>query len=313
MRIPTSTIVMTLALAVPVTLAALDSKSKKGSFKSSRDEMREEAEARMEREQVASAAADRDKQEKQEALFANVFGAGPAQLGPLFDGVRLGAPAASYEPDAVKRARMKVEADGGLRVRYEVDSVELVAVNVTVRGALGVDCKTKLESTWGEPTVHQMEPIWLDPAAHQRAVMQEHDSCAIRFDRYDDPHAWVERLPISAINAPVKQLKLDPSAYVTEHEIDWRGPGLGGGHAATNYTMTIEKGNVTDVLVHGDADLESLDDVRNLLTARLGSQPKETEGYRGTVYKWASRPPIALVVNERRFTLDIGGKEKLDR
>ena len=313
MRIPTSAIVMTVVLAVPVALALRETTNGSDhAFTSHRAQAIAARDEELAREELARHEAEEAKHQAEEArrelargMLANVAGARPAQLGSLFDGVVLGAPADSYAPDSARAALEAAERDGDVRVDFDVDKVKLSAIVVTLVGVERRECLDKLEARWGEPPVNS---AWRDERSHQRAVLVGTVDCAIRFDRFDTPKAWVDKLPLAAIGSPVKKVAIDPSALVGEDEIDWHAPGVGAGSTPTRITMSIANGKIEAIHLAAETDLETIEAVRSAISARLGMQPSPRTSYRDEAYEWKSRPRVELFSDGEEIVLDISAR-----
>jgi len=308
MRIPPSTIVMSLVLAVPIGLAIRDTLKdhKQGHRHVSDDPMIDDDgppsyDSAVEERRRIERDMEQERQRAQDlSLLRRVQGQIPAQLGPLFGDLELGAPApVGGTPPELDR----LVQSGDLTVHFDVDT-KLNGLVVTLNKIDRDTCRSQLTATWSTPSA---DDVWLDPSAHQRTSLDVSSRlCQLRFDRYDPPQAWVKKLPLTAVGSPVKSLAVDPSAYVSDHEIDWRAPGVGSGHTPTNVSVSIANGKVTDVLVNTDADAESLQEIRDALSAKLGHEPEVTQIGRTTRYTWPSRAPVMLVEYPTSFSLEIG-------
>jgi hypothetical protein len=327
MRIPPSAIVMVLAVSVPLTLAIRDSTKERetiGSVSSAYEEdlaearateeasvqvqearqerMRMEAEQRRDAEQKARQVAD-EKREAGLAVLRKVVGSTPATLGSLFPNIRVSAPLPA-DPRTVQTQIREIDPAGSVDVRIDADAKKLNAIDVTFSSLSRSQCQSELAVRWHDVGE---DGVWLDPATHARAVVDgSYEACTLHFDAFETLPVWIGKLPLNTIGTPAKKLALDPSAYVSEHEIDWRGPGVGAGRHPANYTVSLYNGKVAQILVYCDTDAVSLEELHTALAARLRSQPTRTDTSDKVHYEWSGTVPVRLSEGAGSFSILIG-------
>lgn len=326
MRIPPSVFVMSVVTAVPFGLAIRDTVKEKPAVSGDdltdddglgfgrRGAAESEAElARYEAEMKAEAAAREARTKERIAKLDQLVGAKAAQMGPLFDGIVLGAGAGSFQPENVRQRIERASSDGFLAVDFDADATALNAVTVTVSSDYETSdaCEqlaSKLTTAWG----HGTNNAWLDPATHQRATLTSDYTCVLRFDRYLDAASWVAQLPIDAVGTSADKLaqKLGPAAEVDEDLVAWSIPGVGFGKGATKIEAYAAKGRIIGFKVTGSADFDSTLQVRDALSAKLKAQPtKNSDSDYGdyNAYQWKKRVPVVLEQSDTdKFTVTVG-------
>jgi hypothetical protein len=321
MRIPTSVIVMSLVTAVPFGLGIRDTLNHKGAHaddelsgldfgggRSARERQRalDEYEAEMRREAADREARAKARLEKLDQLY----GAKPAQMGALLDGITLGAGAGSFQPENVRQRIENASRDGLLFVAFDTDAKALkgVEVRLTSDYESGDVCEKldeKLTAAWGKPT----NGAWLDPATHQRATL-DHEVCLLRFDTYAEPGDWVAQLPLSGVGTSIDKLAEQVGGDYEDGELTWHLPGLRYGKGATILTALSENGKVTGIRIDVGADFDSMLAVRDALSAKLKAQPQKQDGDEYSsfqTYEWKRKVPVVLETTDtNKFALVIG-------
>jgi hypothetical protein len=311
MRIPASTIVMSLVACLPFGLAIRDALSdhhgdrverlRRGDLELARDEASSDA---IRHRDAVARDTERSVEEERHArdhVVDTLIGERPATMGSLLDGLALGAPADSFQPESTRIAIERALQRAGVNVTFDLDALQLNGVTVSL-AAEPCPIGRALTARWGP----RADFVWLDAEHHQRAWYDD-SSCAIAFDRYDDAPTWVAKLPLTAIGAPARYFASNPSAEVDGNEITWTSPGLGIGHGPTKFLVVVANGKVEKIQVFAHASAATIDDVRKLLTAKLGVQPKA--GARDTDARWPSHPPVSayeLAVGEIGLTIGNG-------
>lgn len=304
MRIPPSVIVMALATAVPFGLGVRDALKHAGAsvedsfgdsldFRARRErEARERAyEAEMRAEQMA-----REARAKQRiGRLDQLYGAKPAAMGTLLDGIQLGADAGSFQPEHVRQRIEDVRREGLIHVSYDVDATSLDAVEISIAsddetGDVCAQLDDKLRAAWGPST----NGVWLDSAAHQRATL-DLDGCSLRFDRYLEPSEWAAQLPLSAVGANAEKFAdtLGGSAAVDDDHIAWSLPGLRYGRTSTKLEAFVDKGKITAIKATVDSDYDAMLAVRDAISATLKTQPKQ-QGEGTAFLAWKRKPEVVL-------------------
>jgi hypothetical protein len=280
-----------------------------GAGRSERERTRalEEYEAEARREQLARETKTKERLERLDQLFGDK----PAQMGPLFDGITLGAGAGAFQPENVRRRIESATSDGTMYVQFDADAKALNALNITIDNDYdtGNACEAledKLSAKWGAAANH----AWLDSATHQRASFDS-DTCILRFERYVDPTDWVAALPLNLVGTSVDKLKQTLDGNYDDSgdpaHIYWSGPGIGYGKGPTSYDAFFVNGKIKSVQATADSDFDSTLAARDAITAKLKGQPKTTGDDYYQVYSWNKRVPVELETSDRnRFTVSIG-------
>ena len=198
MRIPSSTIVMTVIAAVPFGLAIRDTALHRDRMHQ-RERDRAALEAQLQAEQAAAAVADEQEharvlaevaaRDKARRAHAHELLGAFAAPGPAFAPLQLGGPMPEALPEAV-HVTLDHHADVLHMASYPADDDE--------------GCSTLLDvavHAWGEPA---HDRVWLDLATHHRASITA--DCAVEFAQFDEPIAWVARLPLDAIGGSRAEL-----------------------------------------------------------------------------------------------------------
>jgi len=324
MRIPTSVIVMSLVTAVPFGLGVRETLKQQdvsadelgddgldfGSKRSARERRAEleEYEAELRREEAEREAKTKEKLTKLDQLY----GAKPAQMGTLLDGIRLGSGAGSFQPEDVRQRIENATRDGFMLVSFDADAKQLDAVEISLYGdyETGDVCEKlddKLTAAWG----HATNDAWLDPGTHQRATLDK-DSCKLRFDMYVEPVDWVAQLPLSAVGTSAEKLsqQLGGSAEFDDDRLYWNIPGLRYGKGDTKIEAYAVNGKIVGFKVTASSDFDSTLAVRDAISAKLKAQPKSEESeYESSfhLYEWKKRVPVSLETSDSdRFSVMVG-------
>ncbi len=322
MRIPPSVIVMSVLTAVPFGLGIRDTLAGKGvaaedgdddafDFDGSRSAAEREAKLAAYEAELRREAVEREQRAKERlAKLDQVYGTKVASMGPLLDGLVLGANAGSFQPEHV-RVRIERESRAGfLNVGFGVDASTLNAVNVYV--TTGYDdyetadpCEAlseKLTAAWG----HSTNGTWLDPATHQRATLDP-EPCRLTFDRYLDPADWVAQLPLTAIGGNAERFaeQLGPSANVEDDRVYWTISGVGYAERDTKLEAYVEKNRIIGFTATVASDFDSTVAVRDARAATRGAEPKRDEDT--GLWTWKRRVPVSLEQHRTNlFTVRVG-------
>ncbi len=321
MRIPTSVVVMSLLTAVPFGLGIKDTLSKKQSSSFDEDELdlggdrararaREARYAEYEREAAREAEERTVRREERTAKLDLLYGKHPASLGSLFDGIRLGADAGSFQPEAARERIYDATRDGFLNVVFDVDTTALRGVTVeisTVDYSESVDetcekLRDKLTTAWGRGT----GSTWLDPTTHQRASVDS-SFCALRFERYLEPAEWLASVHADAIGMKADKLAalVGPTAIVEDDVVSWQLPGVGFGTKPTTVEAYLENGKVVTIVAATDGDFDTIAAIRDSISARRKGEPTTDEDTGAWI--WKGRVPMTLdSTRVSRFELTVG-------
>ncbi|MGE5180986.1 MAG: hypothetical protein ACM31C_02945 [Acidobacteriota bacterium] len=310
MRIPPSVIVMSLLCAVPFGLAIRDAhRAKHATAHDDYDDLDEldssRGRAERDREEAMREMEEQTRQatEKRERarLATKLVGSDPASLGSLFDGVQLGAPAGSFQPDSV-RSEIASHSDV-VSVDWDVGQSRLDGVTATL---LGDDCEPLVEAigAWGTGR----DGRWENPASHQRAEF-DRVACSVHFERYVDTEAWIDRkdtaiVPLGAIGQPAQKLydRVQPllsGDLDTDDSFSWRDLGLAGAIGDTTLTAYKKNGKVIGLNVIFHTDGAGIDALEVRLTKLLGTRPTQpaADDDLGAV-TWKGRVPVTLTTGD---------------
>lgn len=304
MRIPPSAIVMTLLCAVPFGLAIRDAKHDKHASHHDDfedldgvDEYRSEASAERARiEEMERQEMERAKKSERDRVARRVVGSEPATLGSLFDGVALGAPAGSFQPESV-REELSRRSDV-VNVDWDVSASRLEAVTVSL---LGDDCDPLVAAVraWGTG----VDGRWTNPTAHQRAEL-DRVACSLRFERYVDVDAWIDRkgnpiVSLATIGQPAAKLHDSVQSLLTEdletdESFTWRDTGLAGAMGDTRITAFKKNGKIAALNVIFHVDATTLDALEARLTKLLGAPPAQSNEDETGALVWKGKLPVTL-------------------
>jgi len=302
MRIPPSVVVMSLVTAAPFALAIRDTLNNKhavrgdelGDYDARYDRENSRALAEYEAEMRREAEEREARSKERVAQLDQLYGVQKAAMGPLLEGIELGAGAGSFQPEHVRRRIENASREGFINVYFDADATALNAVNITVNsdGETADACEqltAKLEASWGAGTNN----VWIDPARHQRAAFDE-ERCTLRFDRYIEPTDWVAALPLAAIGANAEKFAdtLGGSAEVDDERIYWSMPGLRFGKQDTKLEAYVVNHKIVGFKATVDSDFDSTVAVRDALATKLKSQPNKDDY--DNVWAWKRRVPVTL-------------------
>lgn len=327
MRIPTSTLVMGLLTCVPFGLAIRDTAAgKTGAYVPGEDEDEdhdeyggEAFEARMRAAEEAAEAAEQEAQALRAQQLVQIYGAEPASLGAVFEGLRVGAPEAALG-GATMAGIHRLERTSGIKIELlhgagMLDAVLVRAARTSTEDEQDELCETleqRLTTAWGEgETDADDRVIWLNPVAGHRAVLADAPACELRFERYAAVDTWfaptspTSVVPVWAIGQPARRLveALGPAATVTGDVITWRAPGVGAGTGDTMLFAEVQRGKVVSLDAAFD---ESLVEQVGVHLIGLHGEPT-AEGDNLDLVRWRSKPPISLeAVSGARAHLRVG-------
>lgn len=303
MRIPPSVVVMSMITVVPFGLAIRDTVRHPAAnqdaldFDGARARARAEA-AQQQRWDEAERQAEAQHAAARARALDRLYGAAPASLGHVFDGIRLGARAADFQPATTRQAIQALEDEAGLEVSFDDDSGGLDDIAIDLGDACDV-LATKLHAAWGaSPT-----GTWRAPDG-QRAHLDV-DACTLTFDRTVDATAWLDRtttaiVPLGELGKPATDLDGRASETAGDEGLDWRGPGLGAGAGPTDLHATLDREKIVELTAEVDADAASIQGVRDRLTALLHVQPNTDQD---GILTWKGPIVVALEIDGTHLRL----------
>jgi hypothetical protein len=294
LRIPTSTIVMSLVAAIPFGLAIRDTVLHHDKLHELADEERLAAErARTEAAQelatqqayVQQLAAERQaREDRVRELARELVGHDFVTPGPAFHGQVLGQP----------------KLDG-------TDAISDAAGNVLAMSAKMADddiaCSTLRDvaaKTWGEPATDR---VWLDLRTHQRASITS--DCALEFGRFADAAAWVKALPLDAVGRSRAELA---HKFASHDDVDldaaWVAPGLDG-DAITQMWPVYEvehPDKLVGLQISTTATRATIERVAQELATRMHAKPVKSDD----AYTWRQPAPMRLELDDDKLVIELG-------
>ena len=298
---------MSLVTAVPFGLAIRDTVRHPSANEDALDFDGSHARARaLAAEQARWEAEERAAQARHEAARAKaihaLYGAAPASLGSVFDGIHLGAPSTEFQPDAARRAIQALESESGIEVAFDTDFAQLRGITVDL-GDTCDDLATQLRAAWGASPW----ATWRAPDG-QRAHLDT-DACSLTFDRSVDAAAWVDLdktavVPLALVGRPASDLDGHVADDSDDTGMSWRGPGLGMGNGGTEVQVDVENAKIVAVSAEVDADPGTIQAVQDRLTTLLHGAPAVD----GQVATWKGPPEVTLEVDGNHLRLVAGAQ-----
>jgi hypothetical protein len=295
MRIPTSTLVMSLVAAVPFGLAIRDTILH-------RDKLHEIAEAdRQDRERRA---AERAADESAQALYMQQLEQERQareervrQHASLLVGHDFVTPGLAYQGEELGHSKLDgvdtiVDANGNVLAMTATMTDDDVACSVL---------RDVASKTWGEPATDR---VWLDLRAHHRASITP--DCGLEFGRFAEPQAWVKDLPLDAVGKTrVELARRFASNGDPDPDGAWFMPGLDGDGLSRMWPIfdVAHPDKLIGLQIVTPATSPTIDRVVQQLATRLGAKPVHRED---GAYIW--RKPIAmkLEVDDATMFLELG-------
>jgi hypothetical protein len=310
MRIPPSAIVMTLLCGVPFGLAIRDSRRADKHAAHHEDEDLDDLDsmhssAAYERQHAMEEAERREREEavnlERSGVAKQIVGSEPAMMGTMFDGVALGAPAGTFQPESV-RSEIAKHSDV-LSVDWDVGQSRLDGALVTL---LGDDCEPLIRAVgrWGAG----VDSRWSNASMHQRAEL-DRAACSLKFERYVDVDAWIDRrdtaiVPLGAIGMSADKLhdRVQPLITAdldTDDSFSWTDVGLAGAMGKTELTAFKKNHKIVALTVLFHTDSAGIDALEARLTKLLGSKPAPSSGDEdlGGV-TWKGRVPVTFTTGD---------------
>jgi len=279
MRIPSSTIVMTVVAAVPFGLAIrdtvlhhdrlgqleLDRKAAAAELVAEQQHAaaeEAEASARLARE---TAARDKARRERAHELLG-----GFAAPGPAFAPLQLGAPVPIENHN---EAALTVDSHGNV--------IEMASAPVDDDEGCSTLADVAVHE-WGEPA---HDHVWLDLDAHRRAMITP--DCEVVFAQFDEPIAWVRQLPLDAIGGSRAALAKRFATPDADPDAAWPMPGLDGDELTAMWPVydVARPDKLVGLQISTTATRATAQHVIEALSARLGAKPAHGDD---DSYHWKS-------------------------
>jgi hypothetical protein len=295
MRIPTSTLVMSLAAAVPFGLAIRDTILHHDKLHELAEADRQDSERRA-AEQAAEAAAqtvymqqlEQERQAREERVRQHaslLVGHDFVTPGLAFQGEELGN-------SPVYGVAEIADATGNVLAMTATMSDDDVACSVLREVA---------SKTWGEPA---SDRVWLDLRTHHRASITP--DCGLEFGRFVDAATWVKDLPLDAIGKSRGDLaRRFASNGDPDPDADWYEPGLDGDGLTRMWPVydVAHPDKLLGLQIVAPATSQTIERVVQELATRLGVKPVHRDD---DAYVW--RKPIAmkLEVDDGKVLVELG-------
>lgn len=203
-----------------------------------------------------------------------LYGAKPAQLGPMFDGITLGMPYG-----AVDESRFKKTNDVPISI-VVIPEYEAVA-GIEVRSndqELCHELRARVVAAWG-PSANEQ---WFDPATHQRATVRAYQ--CLSFAKYTPLAEWIgDKKPewLALVGTKVDKLRqqetVEQADQFDDDSLLWQRPPLEGGIEPMRFTARVARGTIVGVTIDVRSDDETITAVFDRLERSLG-KAKELEG-----------------------------------
>jgi hypothetical protein len=295
MRIPTSTLVMSLVAAVPFGLAIRDTILHRDKLHQLADEEREETERRAAERAAEDAARvlytqqlEQERQAREDRVrqhATQLVGHDFVTPGLAFQGEELGN-SPVYGVDTI------VDATGNVLAMTAAMADDDVACSVLREVAA---------KTWGEPA---SDRVWLDLRTHQRASITQ--ECGLEFGRFAETAAWVKGLPLDAIGKSRDELaRRFASNGDPDHDAAWFVPGLDGDGLTRMWPVydVAHPDRLLGLQIVTPATPATGERVVQELATRLGAKPVHRDD---DAYVW--RKPIAmkLEIDDGKIFIDLG-------
>ncbi len=295
MRIPTSTIVMSLVAAVPFGLAIRDEILHHDKLHQLADEDRQDSERRAAERAAEDAAQavytqqlEQERQAREERVREHatlLVGHDFVTPGLAFQGEELGN-------SPVYGVNTIVDAAGNVLAMTAVMADDDVACSVL---------RDVASKTWGEPA---SDRVWLDLRTHQRASITP--ECGLELARFVETSAWVKDLPLDAIGKSRSDLARrfasngDPAP-----DAAWYAPGLDGDELTRMWPVydVAHPDKLLGLQIVTPATPATAERVVQELATRLGAKAVHRDD---DAYIW--RKPIAmkLEVDDGKILIDLG-------
>lgn len=238
----------------------------------------------------------------------SLLGAGPATMGPVLAGLRLGAPSESFQSDETRERIAAFKGDHPVEVDFDFDTVALNAVTLRLTGSES-ELRDGVISLWGAPRLlGEDELVWLGDGV--RAVYTaSYDGLELKFEPAmtaaqliaptDKAKLGFEPSPLIG-SAAAKVVDLLPGLEdggVGEWQLSLPGVGHGSGRTAVSISADDRGAKIRRIYLEGSTlDTEEL---RTAAIAKWGAPEESDAGMSWT----KGGVSIVLVIDDRFFSL----------
>lgn len=209
------------------------------------------------------------------ASLHQIYGAKPAQLGELFEGLALGMPRSAVDETRLLAYRYEPMTIAAVS---EYDVVARIEISPHGDDDLCHELHVQLAAAWGKP----LHDHWLDPATHQRASRGEHP--CVTFAKYTPLAEWIgDHKPewLALVGTSVAKLRqqelVDQADQFDDDSLVWVRPGLEGSDDPLRFTARVARGTIVGVSVDVRADDDTVTAVFDRLEHALG-KAEEVDG-----------------------------------
>jgi len=244
---------------------------------------------------------------------AQLLGPTAGTLGPLFDGVRLGAASTDFLPDAARGRIEAFKAAHGASIDFDFDERELLAVRASAPGAAAV--LDAIQARWGAPAAGGPRAVWVDGHGGRMSYEGTDGVAALTWDRYqsvaelilptDKSRLGIEPFPVVGARLDRLARLLGPRLVESESYADhhvWTARPLPSADAPTTATAVVEDGVIVELVVEAGGD--HADALRAALTAKYG-RPTRTDGEPWRQASWTGRRSVDATVDSDRARIAI--------
>jgi hypothetical protein len=238
------------------------------------------------------------------AAIDQLFGAGLAVPGPLFDGIALGAPSTDFLPEAA-RARLEAFRQAhGIEIDFDFDERELLGIRFSAPDAATLTAV--LTARWGGPSPDGSDAYWIGEDNRRLVVTTVADRADVMWSRYqsvnelispgDKAKLGVEPFPLLGARlekvAAALGSRLEESPdYADQYQ--WRSAGLPTSDGDTVTTIAVEDGVIAELVV------ETSGRHATELLAALHAELGEPTSHDGELWRWKGKRTVEARIEER--------------
>lgn len=242
--------------------------------------------------------------EKKDLL--DLIGAQPATMGPVLDGIKLGASANDYQPDDAREriSKYQMDHDFNLHVDFDADYVTLNSVKLSVTGDES-ELRDAMISAWGTPKrIDEETLIWTGNNGQRAVYKVTYDGFELDFQQFQSLDAFiapadktklgVEPFPLVGSTLPKLRAQLGDKLQTQDYAdgVEYTAPGLPDGMDKTDIRVNTDG---ADKIESVDIETTSadLDAVKAALDAKWGPAKEDDYGnvawkVKGVVYTWST-------------------------